>query len=149
MDPQTSFDQIIPLLTRSFAELEAQAMHEGDLANLSMRQVVFLESIARMERPTFSDLARLHAVTKPSVTAIVGKLIQKGFVEKVQSPDDRRSFYLLLTEKGQALAAVHDRIHHHIAQTFTTALEPAELETLGRLLHKVMAGLLSGRQSAP
>ncbi len=91
-----------------------------------MKQLVYLDTIARLDHPTFSDLARNLRVSKPSVTAIVGKLLQKGYVEKVRSAEDRRAFYVLMTEKGQALSRLHDNIHRRIAEHFTQALDENE-----------------------
>ena len=132
------FDQMIALLTRIFAELEAKALQESELSELSMKQLVYLDTISQMEQPTFSDLAKKHGVSKPSVTAIVGKLIQKGYVQKVQSNDDRRSFHILLTEKGKQMGKMHDQFHHTIAQHFTRALDSREMQQLARLLKKVI-----------
>ena len=103
-----------------------------------MKQLVYLDTIAGLDHPTFSDLAKRMAVSKPSVTAIVGKLMQKGYVEKVQSAEDRRSFHLLLTEKGQALSQMHANIHRRIAEHFTRALDEHELRQFAQLLKKAL-----------
>ena len=75
MEPP-AFDQLIAILTRSFAELESQALSESELGELSMKQLVYLDMIASLDRPTFSDLARSLGVSKPSVTAIVSRFMQ-------------------------------------------------------------------------
>ncbi len=141
MDPTPSYDQIIALLTRTFASLEARALQESDLAELSMKQIVYLDSIARLEKPTFSDLAHEQRVSKPSVTAIVAKLAEKGLVQRVQSQEDRRSFFVLLTEKGRAMCAIHERLHQHIARHFAAALSESELRQLFQLLQKALSNL--------
>ena len=96
-----------------------------------------------MDHPTFSDLAKSLEVSKPSVTAIVGKLVQKGYVEKVQSVEDRRAFYVLLTDKGKALSLLHDNIHQRIAEHFTRALDEHELHQFARLLSKALKSAFS------
>ena len=140
---QPAFDQLIAILTRSFAELESQALNEGELAELSMKQLVYLDTIASLDHPTFSDLAKRMQVSKPSVTAIVGKLIQKGYVEKVQSAEDRRAFHLLLTDKGRTLSQMHENIHRRIAEHFTHALDQQELHQFARLLNKALKSAFS------
>ena len=140
---QPTFDHLIAILTRSFAELESQALNEGELAELSMKQLVYLDTIASLDHPTFSDLAKQMQVSKPSVTAIVGKLIQKGYVEKVQSAEDRRAFHLLLTDKGKTLSQMHENIHRRIAEHFTHALDDHELHQFARLLNKALKSAFS------
>jgi len=138
-----AFDQLIAILTRSFAELESQALNESELAELSMKQLVYLDTIASLDQPTFSDLAKHLQVSKPSVTAIVGKLMQKGYVEKVQSTEDRRAFHLLLTNKGRTLSQMHENIHRRIAEHFTHALDEHELQQFARLLKKALRSAFS------
>jgi DNA-binding MarR family transcriptional regulator len=135
---QPSFDHLIAILTRSFAELESQALNESELAELSMKQLVYLDIIAGLDHPTFTDLAKRLEVSKPSVTAIVSRLMQKGYVEKVQSAEDHRSFYVLLTDKGKVLSQMHANIHRHIAEHFTQALDEHELHQLATLLKKAL-----------
>jgi DNA-binding MarR family transcriptional regulator len=72
------------------------------------------------------------------VTAIVSKLMHKGYVEKVQSAEDRRAFYVLLTDKGKALSLLHDNVHRRIAEHFAHALDEHELHQLARLLNKAL-----------
>jgi DNA-binding MarR family transcriptional regulator len=133
-----SFNRIIDVVTHLFAELESQALNESELVELTMRQVLYLETIARMESPTFSELARQLDVSKPSVTAAVTKLMEKGYVKKVQSAEDRRSFTILLTEKGRALSQMHDQLHRRIAEHFTRALNETEQQQLVQLMAKVI-----------
>jgi DNA-binding MarR family transcriptional regulator len=142
MEP-IAFDQLIAILTRSFAEFESQALNQGELAELSMKQLVYLDTIAGLDHPTFSDLAKRLEISKPSVTAIVSKLMQKGYVEKVQSDEDRRSYYVLLTDKGKALSQMHANIHRRIAEHFTQALDEHELHQFARLLNKALKSAFS------
>jgi DNA-binding MarR family transcriptional regulator len=137
MNPPDYFTSVIDLFTHHFAELEAQALQESELTDLSMKQVVYLETISRMDSPTFSDLARELHVSKPSVTAIYTKLHEKGYINKVQSAEDKRTFTIHLTEKGSSLQKVHEHLHQKIARYFASVLSAEELAQLGDLLQKV------------
>lgn len=48
-------------------------------------------------------LAGLLGVSKPMITAHLTDLAKKGYIEKKQSPEDKRVFYVLPTEKALAL----------------------------------------------
>lgn len=48
-----------------------------------------------------SYLAKAFQVTKPSMTAILGKLQRKGYVEIVGSEDDRRRKIVSITDSGR------------------------------------------------
>lgn len=51
---------------------------------------------------THSYLAKAFQMTKPSMTAIVGKLAAKGFVEITAGKKDRRQKFVTITEAGRA-----------------------------------------------
>jgi len=76
-------------------------------------------------------------LSKPSVTAIVDKLANKGYIEKFQSDEDRRSFHVHLSDKGKKLVEMHERAHEKIAELFRKNLDHKELKTLVSLLNKV------------
>lgn len=48
-------------------------------------------------------LAQLLGVSKPMITAHLTSLSEKGYITKAQSPEDKRAFYVLPTEKALAL----------------------------------------------
>jgi DNA-binding MarR family transcriptional regulator len=137
MDTKQTFDQLIGLITRYIAQQESDRLKSGDLSELSMKQILYMETIATLGEPTFGDLARQFGVSKPSVTAIVDRLIQGGYLQRVRSEADRRVFHVHLTEKGRQLSTAHHEIHAKIARHMSEALSEAELDQFAHLLEKI------------
>jgi DNA-binding MarR family transcriptional regulator len=133
-----SLEPIIAVISLLIARMETEAVKQEQFPELSMRQVYYLETILRMESPTFSDVAQSLGITKPSVTAIVEKLIQKGYVKKVQSGEDRRIFHITPTPKAEEFSRLHENTHRALAELFTKNLSKAEIEQLNSLLQKVL-----------
>jgi DNA-binding MarR family transcriptional regulator len=131
-------EQIVAQITRLMADMEARAFQQDGFAELSMRQVYYMETIARLEHPSFGEVAEALGVTRPSVTALVGKLIRSGYVQKVQDHEDRRSFHIVLTEKGQQFTQLHQNLHRMVVQALTARLNEAEIEQLTALLQKAV-----------
>lgn len=52
---------------------------------------------------TMSQLAGHESIAKPSATGIVGRLVDKGLVEKRTDPADRRSAIAAITSSGRQL----------------------------------------------
>ena len=48
-------------------------------------------------------LAELLKVSKPMITAHLTSLASKGYITKQPSPEDKRGYYILPTEKAEAL----------------------------------------------
>ncbi len=129
---------LIAAISRLIAEMEQVAVQEAEFGDLSMRQVLYLQTILTLERPTFGDMAEKLGVSKPSVTSVTQKLIEKGYVRKEQSPEDGRVYYIVPTAKGRAFAALHQDVHRRMAGFLTRNLDANEKETLAVLLNKAV-----------
>jgi DNA-binding MarR family transcriptional regulator len=134
----TNLEKVIELTSHLMAELEAQAFADERFAELSMRQIFYLNTILHLGHPNFSDLARESGVTKPSVTAIVSALIKKGYVEKVQDGEDRRAYHIVPTPKAEEFNQIHAAIHKRLADFLAAQLDENEVEQLARLLGKAL-----------
>ena len=141
MTDHTSLEKIIETASSLMSEMEDQAFQDERFAELSMRQMHYLNTITRLGHPTFSDLARALNVSKPSVTSVVGTLIRKGYVQKEQDPEDLRSYHIVLTPKAQEFNQVHENIHKHLADLLAAQLETDEVEQLAKLMGKALRGI--------
>lgn len=52
-----------------------------------------------------SQLADLLQISSGGVTQLCDKLVQKGFIERMESPEDRRVKLLAITDRGKVLLA--------------------------------------------
>ena len=138
MNDKEILQQAIALISRLMGEMEAEAFEQEGFSNLSMRQLLYLETIAQMERPTFSELADQLDVTKPSVTALVKKLMKMGYVKKVQSQEDLRVYHIVLTTKGEQFTKIHDQTHRLLAERLTQNLNEQEIHQMAVMLKKVI-----------
>jgi DNA-binding MarR family transcriptional regulator len=133
--------EIIAILTRKAAEIQSAGLQAEGFTELSLRQIFYLDVIARCENPTPSELARIVKVTRPSITAAIDKLERMGLIRKAASDDDRRSYHLHLSDKGREVTNAHQHVHAHLAQQLTNGLEPEEIKTFIRLIHKIVLNI--------
>lgn len=133
--------RVVSKLSNSLAEMEELAREKMDLRELTSVQMHYLEIINRLENPNITELATEMQLTKPTVTVAVDKLIAKGYVNKVQSDDDRRSSHLHLTSKGMSINKMHEHAHDQFAELMRESLDETELEQLTVLLEKLTANL--------
>jgi len=117
--------------------MEELAREPLNIKELTTAQMHYLEVINEMNNPNITELATEMQLTKPTVTVALDKLIQKGYVTKIQSDEDRRSSHLHLTKKGMQINQMHERAHAQFAELMQEALEPQELEELTVLLEKL------------
>jgi DNA-binding MarR family transcriptional regulator len=129
--------ELVALLTRKVAELQSAVVKEAGFSDLSLRQIMYLEVIELLHNPTPTELARQLRISKPSVTAAIDRLESVGYLRKVDSDEDRRSYHLHLTQKGQLFSQAHDETHRHLAQFITRNLNKDEVQQLAQLVSKI------------
>lgn len=71
--------------------------------HLQKGQFVFVTRICENEGIHFTQLSELLKVDKTTTTKAVSKLIEAGYVSKIQSKEDKREYQLFPTGKGKAL----------------------------------------------
>lgn len=109
-----------------------------DREDLTHQQLNYLIVINKLKNPSITELANELKLTKPSVTALIDKLSEKGYVYRVRSDEDKRSLHLHMTEKGMKLNEWHEKAHEHFAQNVHQKLNPTEAEIFMLLMKKLL-----------
>lgn len=133
--------ELIEILTRLIGDWEMQFIKEYEQEGFTARQIEYIDVINRLGNPNLGEIAKVLKLSKPSVTAIVDKLSGKGYIQKIQSDEDRRSFHVHLSAKGRKLVEMHNESHNKIAELFTENMDSKDLKTLVILLNKVVSKL--------
>jgi DNA-binding MarR family transcriptional regulator len=137
MDKKKVVLNTVEMISQLMGELESIAFEQEGFADITMNQMRYLETIARLGEPTFGELAEALGVTRPSVSSIVKKLIQQGYLVKVQSQQDGRMFFIHLSETGKRFNQLHSEVHHILAKRITENLNREEVDSLADLLGKL------------
>lgn len=86
-------------------------------------------------------IAELLGVSKPMITAHIRVLLKKGYISKELSENDKRSFYILPTDKAVALADKFNAKQTEYLKTIEAALGKSEFEQMVYLLGKTVQTL--------
>ena len=111
-------------------------------ANLTTVESFCMEIIMALGKPTINEFARFVQISPPNAAYKVNSLVQKGYVRKVQSPDDKREYFLEVTQKYidyynisySYLNTVMDRIKERFPEE--------DVERLEDMLHVISAELM-------
>ena len=128
---------IVTLLTTEIAKIEEKTITGSRFSELTGKQMHYLEVISNLDNPNLSELATELNLSKPSITAIIDKFEEKGFIRKVKSDEDRRVSHIHMAQKGKEIEKVHSKIHMRISNMFTSKLTEGELKSLINLLSKI------------
>jgi DNA-binding MarR family transcriptional regulator len=134
-----SLVEIVSELSNMFGQSEEAAKEQFQLLSLTHSQMHYLEIIHLLHNPNITELAKRLKLTKPTVTVAVDKLIEKDFLYKVKSDEDRRSSHLHLTEKGKLINQMHDYSHKCIAELISRKLNSEELEAFTGIFTRILS----------
>lgn len=110
----------------------ARRLRQQSLGGLTPSQSSILATLDRHGPMGMSDVAQQEAISKPSATGIVGRLIDKGLVSRDADPDDGRSTIVTITPEGRALLASRRRERTAHLARYVEALTPDDRAVLER-----------------
>ena len=68
-------------------------------ASLTTVETFCMETIQALGNPSVNEFASFMRISPPNAAYKVNNLIKKGYIRKVQSPEDRREYHLEVTQK--------------------------------------------------
>ena len=100
-------------------------------ASLTTVETFCMEIINALGHPTINEFSSFVNISPPNAAYKINNLIQKGYVTKRQSPDDKREYHLYVTQKYidyynvsyRYLSTVMDRIKQRFPAEDVAKLE--------------------------
>lgn len=120
-----------------------RALRQGELdvwmeLSLTIAQLKSLFFISNEGTTNFTKLAQALRVTPSNVTGIIDRLVEHGLVSRRENPENRRTFLLQPTDKGEALlASLRERRVSQMAEILSY-MSPAELSALAQGLSSLL-----------
>ncbi|WP_125708764.1 MarR family winged helix-turn-helix transcriptional regulator [Lacticaseibacillus porcinae] len=130
------------LENRTFASAALRTRYNReDRGQASRGQVRLLHLLNQHDGLTNTEIAVELDIRPSSVSALVKKLLDANFVERLADPDDKRVSKIFLTDDGRAFLKGASRLQNDFSQTCFNGLTDAEQAQLRELLTKLIAGL--------
>lgn len=101
---------------------------------LSSMEVLCMEVIYALGRPTINEFATFTGLSAPNAAYRVGNLIKKGYVNKVQSEKDKREYHLEVTDKYMKTYGVTYDYIGTVMKRIRERFSPSEVEELEKIL---------------
>jgi DNA-binding MarR family transcriptional regulator len=129
-------------LLSAHAVLMKRFAAEDIWAELSMREYDVLYTLSKCREPLrMSELNRHVLLSQPALSRMVGRLADRGMVERLSDPADGRGVRLALTAAGRDLQRKVGGLHaRSVAHTLTAVLGPGELSQLEAICLKLARG---------
>jgi DNA-binding MarR family transcriptional regulator len=127
-----SMDKLSKLMRKFQTQLRS-----GDLKEYTLRQLYYIELIDKNQGISFSELSKTLDVKKSTVSVAINQLIDLGIVNKIQSSDDKRFYFLQLTPKGNEIMEMHKQVHKNTIKKILKILNPEEVENFVNIVNKI------------
>lgn len=92
------FRQMLQLLIRRFGILEKEG---AQCCGVSLVQSHILFEVDRQENLSLNDLSKSLGLDNSTLSRHIQGLVNRGLVQRIQSPSDRRYVMITLTEQGK------------------------------------------------
>ena len=115
----------------AFAQLQTRE------ASLTAVETFCMEIIRALNEPTVNEFASFANISSPNAAYKVNSLIRKGYVEKVQSPNDRREYHLRPTQKFHDYYNLSSTYVQEVMNRVRERFTPEEVSQMDRVLRIV------------
>ena len=111
-------------------------------ASLTAVETFCMEIIMALEEPTINEFASFVNISSPNAAYKVNSLIQKGYVEKIRSNQDRREYHLRPTQKYMDYYNISTGYLHTVMERINKRFTAEEVRQLDRFLQIVGSELM-------
>jgi DNA-binding MarR family transcriptional regulator len=129
-------NQLLEQFYKSFYDIEANSLKRG-IKNLTTTELHVIEAIGT-ETITMNELSERLGITMGTATVAVNKLLEKSFIERNRSGNDRRKVFVSLTTIGVDALNYHNSFHKNIISEITKNLSEKELESFVEVFGKIL-----------
>ena len=124
-------------LSRLISEYIGSNNHPRNMFNMTQFNILLYLNNHISENVCQKDLEIETNLKKASITGSLDSLVAKGFVKRVQAPDDKRKNYIVLTQKSLNLKSMFlDKIKE-INDVMMKDISDQDLETFFNVIDKV------------
>jgi len=130
--------QIIQLLeaTQIFEKKLNMALMYSGLRIPQFRAMMFLEKSGKI---TISDLSRYLNITRATMSVLATELLKADIIENIKNPNDKRSFYMKLTESGQRRLSLARKEVELVQEKISEDLPPEMIASLNTIVNSMIA----------
>ena len=134
MDAYKTVNDVLVNLINEVWVLEGKAIITGEFKDLTNNDMHVIEAIGKGEGKNMSSIARKLNITVGSLTTAMNGLVNKKYVERSRSEEDRRVVYVKLTPKGTRAYKHHEDYHRQMTQAVMDKLDEKEMPVLLKTL---------------
>lgn len=129
--------QIIAEFQASLGELKCVMSQRLVRQGVSMSQLHVMWMLERHGELSMSRLAEMLDVSLSNATGLVDRMEERGMVDRVRIPDDRRAVHVRISDRGRQLLSDVDILRDDLTRRILGRLDDDQLERAARALSDI------------
>ena len=134
MDAYRAINEILVHLFNEIWELEGKAVITEEYKDITNNDMHIIEAVGLGEGNNMSAIAKKLKITVGSLTTSMNSLVNKKYVVRERSSQDRRVVNIRLTKKGEKADHHHADFHRKMTEAVVSALSEDEIPVLVKTL---------------
>ena len=143
LSPDCPIGMLLGITHRKMSQQLTQRLKPYDI---SPEQWSVLYQIYRAEGLNQKEIAAKVVKDQPTTTRIIDLLHKKGWVQRVNSPQDRRAYLLHLTEAGRRLIEKTLPVERDVNHDFVKGISPDMLQQFRQTLLQIQYNISESEQ---
>ena len=111
-------------------------------ASLTTVEAFCMEIIHALNRPTVNEFASFANISPPNAAYKVNSLVKKGYLTREQSGDDKREYYLCVTQKYRDYYDISYQYLSTVMRRIRERFGPEDVGRLEEILHVISSELM-------
>ncbi|MDD3362111.1 MAG: MarR family transcriptional regulator [Hespellia sp.] len=136
-DEYKKINNVLVHLFNEILELEEKAIITEEFKDISNNDMHIIEAVGLGEQNTMSAIAKKLNITAGSLTTSMNSLVNKKYVTRERSEEDRRVVYIRLLDKGIKAYNHHKEYHEQMTDAVVNGLEEDEMNVLVKTLDRL------------
>lgn len=137
MDAYESINKLFVHLFNDILELEEKAVITEEFKDLTNSDMHIIEAVGLGEGDKMSNIARKLGITVGSLTTSMNALVNKKYVIRERSEEDRRVVNIRLNAKGVKAYQHHAEFHRKMVEAVVEYMTEEEISVLTKALERI------------
>ncbi len=139
---------ITDVLKRVLGKFKMYSYHEmfkiwkGRETSLTTVETFCMEIIYNMNRPSISEFAEFASLSSANAAEKINNLMNKGYLKKIRSEEDRRKYYLEPTQKYLDYYGIYTEYIDRVMKRAEESFDKDEIDVFYRMLNRIDSELM-------
>lgn len=138
---EAAFDKVYTRFKMNFYRNLFRKVNERP-GSLSATEAFSVEVIYGLHQPTIKQFAQFLKISQPNATYKVNSLMEKGYIRKIHSKQDKREYHLEVTSRFVDYYTVNDPYTKQVMQNIRSRFTQEEVRQLEWMLQVIAEELM-------